>query len=374
MLSVVLAAGAVPAVSYASTTQQKIDRTEKEKDELEGKLDDKQDELEGLKGEQNSLKGKLNQLNGELTRVSNDLARLEQQITDKEKEIADTQLALTEAREREASQYNSLKMRIRYMYESGERTYLEAFFAAATIAEFLNAADFFEQIAAYDRMKLNEYEANRAFIESEEVRLHREKEELDGLKAQAREQQDKVSGLIQNTSQSISQYAGQISKAEEEALAYEAEIKKKEEDLEYLKKKLAEEIALSKAAAGGKWRDISEVSFSEGDRKILANIIYCEAGAEPYEGKLAVGSVVINRVLSNQFPDSVVGVVYQSRQFSPVASGRLELALASDKATQSCYQAADAAMSGISNVGNCVFFRTPVEGLTGISIGGHVFY
>lgn len=374
MLSVVLAAGAVPAVSYASTTQQKIDRTEKEKDELEGKLDDKQDELEGLKGEQNSLKGKLNQLNGELTRVSNDLARLEQQITDKEKEIADTQLALTEAREREASQYNSLKMRIRYMYESGERTYLEAFFAAATIAEFLNAADFFEQIAAYDRRKLNEYEANRAFIESEEVRLHREKEELDGLKAQAREQQDKVSGLIQNTSQSISQYAGQISKAEEEALAYEAEIKKKEEDLEYLKKKLAEEIALSKAAAGGKWRDISEVSFSEGDRKILANIIYCEAGAEPYEGKLAVGSVVINRVLSNQFPDSVVGVVYQSRQFSPVASGRLELALASDKATQSCYQAADAAMSGISNVGNCVFFRTPVEGLTGISIGGHVFY
>ena len=84
--------------------------------------------------------------------------------------------------------------------------------------------------------------------------------------------------------------------------------------------------------------------------------------------------MVMNRVLSSQFPDTVVGVIYQSGQFSPVASGRLDLALAADKATEKCYQAADAAMSGVTNVGNCVFFRTPIDGLTGINIGGHVFY
>ncbi len=106
----------------------------------------------------------------------------------------------------------------------------------------------------------------------------------------------------------------------------------------------------------------------------MANLIYCEAGGEPYDGQVAVGSVVINRVLSSQFPDTVVGVVYQGGQFSPVASGRLELALAADLATDSCYRAADAAMSGVTNVGSCVFFRTPIEGLSGINIGGHVFY
>ena len=89
---------------------------------------------------------------------------------------------------------------------------------------------------------------------------------------------------------------------------------------------------------------------------------------------MAVGSVVINRVLSGAFPDTVVGVVYQSKQFSPVGSGRLELALGANKATADCYRAADEAMSGVTNVGNCVFFRTPVEGLEGIDIGGHVFY
>ncbi len=180
--------------------------------------------------------------------------------------------------------------------------------------------------------------------------------------------------MINQTSNSIAKYGNQISDAEQKALAYEAQIKEKEKDLEYLKQVLAEEIAKSQAAANGVWRDISEVSFAEGDKKLLANLIYCEAGAEPYEGKVAVGSVVINRVLSSQYPDTVVGVIYQNRQFSPVASGRLDLALAADIANNDCYRAAEEAMSGISNVGNCVYFRTPIEGLSGISIGGHIFY
>ena len=147
-----------------------------------------------------------------------------------------------------------------------------------------------------------------------------------------------------------------------------------EEDLETLKKKLAEEIRLSQAAANATWRDISEVSFAEGDLKLLANLIYCEAGGEPYEGKLAVGAVVINRVRSAKFPGTVMGVIYQKKQFSPVASGRLDMYLAIDKANADCYRAAQEAMAGMTNVGNCLFFRTPIEGLTGINIGGHVFY
>ncbi len=367
-------AGAYPVASYASTTQQKIDKTEKEKNELEGKLDDKQDELENLKGEQNSLKGQLSNLNSELTEVSNNLASLENQIAVKEHEIVDTQVSLEEARQTEAQQYASMKTRIRYMYESGEKSYIEAFFSAENLAEFLNAADYFERIAEYDRMMLDDYEANRQFIESEEARLQNEKIELAGLKQQAENERNRVSGLINKTSQSISQYAEQISDAEAKALAYEAEIKKKEQDLKSLKKKLAEEIAISQAAAQGQWRDISEVTFEESDRKLLANLIYCEAGGEPYEGQVAVGAVVINRLLSAKFPNTIVGVIYQNRQFSPVASGRLELALAQDKATEKCYRAADEAMSGVTNVGNCLFFRTPIEGLTGISIGGHIFY
>ena len=118
----------------------------------------------------------------------------------------------------------------------------------------------------------------------------------------------------------------------------------------------------------------SDVTFEEGDRYLLANLIYCEAGGEPYEGQVAVGAVVINRVLSSVYPDTVTGVIYQHHQFSPVDYGTLANALNVNKATDSCYRAADEAMAGRTNVGNCVYFRTPIPGLEGIRIGGHIFY
>ena len=193
------------------------------------------------------------------------------------------------------------------------------------------------------------------------------------LTAQAQAERDKVSGLIEQASSSISRYSGQISDAEQKALAYEAEIKKKEENLEYLKKKLAEEIALSQAAANGVWRNISEVTFAEGDRKLLANLIYCEAGGEPYEGQVAVGAVVMNRVRSGAYPDSIHGVIYASGQFTPAMSGKVNRVLESGRIKDSCLQAAQEALSGVSNVGDMTHFRRN-NGREGLVIGNHVFY
>lgn len=364
----------VLVVSASSTTQQQIDEEERRRQELEQEKNENESELNDLRGEQDGLKKELNNLSSELNKVVANLENLELQIQEKEQQITETQEALDAAREKEEWQYDCMVLRVRDMYERKEESYLVALLRESSLADILNAADYIERVAAYERKMMDEFQANRQFIESEEARLQNEKAELDMLKVQAEAEKNKVSGLISQTSNTIAKYGDQIEEAEKKAREYEAEIKKAEENLEYLRKKLAAEIALSQAAANGKWRDISEISFAEGDRKLLANLIYCEAGGEPYAGKVAVGSVVINRVLSSKFPDTVIGVIYQSRQFSPVASGRLELALTANKATPSCYQAADEAMSGVTNVGTCVFFRTPVEGLSGINIGGHVFY
>ncbi len=251
---------------------------------------------------------------------------------------------------------------------------LEMLLQADNFGEFLNYNDYIEQISEYDRRMLDEYQETIVTIEEEEARLEQEKEELESLKAQTEAEKSRVAGLVSTTSNNIAAYSDQISEAEAEALAYEQKIKEQEENIEYLKAKLEEELRLSQLAATSAKRDISEVTFADGDRYLLANLIYCEAGAEPYEGQVAVGAVVINRVLSSVYPDTVVGVIYQNKQFSPVASGRLALALAEGRATEDCYRAADAAMSGYTNVGNCVYFRTPIEGLSGTQIGGHIFY
>lgn len=360
--------------AYAATTKEQLEQAEREQAEVKGKLEETEENIEGMEKEKSSLQTKLSQLNEDLSKVSDRLADLEDKIDKKEKEIDQTQTDLAEAKETEKTQYENMKKRIKYMYEKKNTLYLEILFGASGFGDFINKASYIEELSEYDQNLLEEYEQNRIRIAEKEAELIAEKEELDKLRDEAAEEQKKVTGYVNSTSSSINQYSGQIADAEAQAAAYEEEIKKNEENIAYLKKKLAEEIALSKLAAQSKWRDISEVQFAEEDRYLLANLIYCEAGGEPYAGQLAVGAVVINRVLSSVYPNTVVGVIYQNKQFSPVGSGRLALALAENRATAACYKAADEAMSGQTNVGNCVYFRTPIEGLTGIQIGGHIFY
>ncbi|MBQ3105808.1 MAG: cell wall hydrolase [Lachnospiraceae bacterium] len=375
ILAMLLCIGLIsPSVVYATTTQEQLNQAQEEHRETQSQLEETEEELEGLKEAKNSLQGQLNTLNDQLSAVSANLEDLEAQIEDKEEEIRITEEELVTAKETETMQYESMKRRIKYMYERNDHVVMEALFGAGNLGEFLNMSEYVEQVSEYDRTKLEEYEQTRRSIEEKEARLNREKEELDALKEEVEAEKKKVTGYVNQTAAGISAYSGQISEAEQQALEYEARIREQEENITYLKKKLAEEQAMSKLAAQSSWRDISEITFEEGDRYLLANLIYCEAGGEPPAGQLAVGAVVINRVLSSVYPDTVVGVIYQKSQFSPAGSGRLALALAENRATASCYEAADAAMAGQTNVGSCVYFRTPIPGLTGISIGNHIFY
>lgn len=376
-------------VRATEETRRKIDQAEQEKKETESKLDETEENLDKLNEQKNSLQGALTTLNTELSQVSNNLSDLETKITDKEaeidalnQEIARVQEELTIAVQLKEEQYEAMKQQIKFIYERSDYLYLELFFSAGSFSDFLNKNNYIEQLSAYEEKVLQDYKDAQAAMEAKEEelqlamdKLEQDKEELGEYKVQVVAEQSRVSGLVSKTSSSINATASQISEAEAEALAYEQKIKEQEENITALKAKLAEEIRMAQLASESSWRDISEVNFAEGDRYLLANLIYCEAGGESYTGQVAVGSVVINRVLSSVFPDTVTGVIYQSRQFSPVASGRLALALAEGRATGSCYQAADEVMKGTTNVGGCVYFRTPVDGVTPkYRIGGHIFY
>ncbi|MCR5715832.1 MAG: cell wall hydrolase [Lachnospiraceae bacterium] len=369
-----LVLGAVPVTSYALTTQEKINQAEQEKSETEGKLSDTQDNIDSLENTQSGLQSELKNLNTQLTEVSDRLASLEDQISEKESQIETTQAELEDAQNTADAQYEAMKKRIQYMYESSDFMVLEMLLQAQSMGEYLNYLDYVEALSAYDRQMLEDYQATVALVTEKKAELEQEQADLATAKVEQEAEQSRVSGLVSSTANNIADYADQISDAEAQAEAYEAQLKEQESNIAALKAQLAQEIAMSQLAAQSAKRDISQVTFAEGDRYLLANLIYCEAGGEPYAGQLAVGAVVINRLLSSVYPDTITGVIYQRKQFSPVGSGRLELALAANKATASCYQAADEAMSGVSNVGDCVYFRTPIEGLTGIQIGGHIFY
>ena len=265
--------------AYALTTKEKLDQAQQEREQTKDQLDQTQENISGLQSELGTLQGKLNHLNDQLTEVSDRLAVLEGQISDKEQEIDETQAALEEAKENADRQYEAMKSRIQYMYERGDDyALLEGMLGADSVSDMLNYYDFVDAISAYDQQQLEDFRNIRDEIDEKEKELQKERAELSEFKIQVEAEQSKVSGYISATSGDIAQSAGELSNAQAEAEAYEARIKQQDQNIAALKKKLAEEIAMSRLAAQSAKRDISEVAFAEEDRYLLANLIYCEAG------------------------------------------------------------------------------------------------
>ena len=157
-----------------------------------------------------------------------------------------------------------------------------------------------------------------------------------------------------------------IDEIQEEARK-EAEKKKQEEEQkrkeEQAKKEAAEKVAKDNAAV----KEVDDVT-------LLAALIYCEAGAEPYEAQLAVGAVVMNRVQSNKYPNTLYGVIYQKGQFTPARNGKVARIIAQKKATASCYKAAKAALAGEDNTDGCLRFNDYNGTQQGLRFGGMVFW
>ena len=136
-----------------------------------------------------------------------------------------------------------------------------------------------------------------------------------------------------------------------------------------------EEIKTRKAAEkeASRYKNYGEYTTDADTTLLLAALIHCEARGESYEGQLAVGAVVMNRVRSKAYPDSIHGVIYASGQFTPALNGKVDKVYESGKINESCIKAAKEALSGVSNVGDMTHFRRN-DGRDGLVIGNHVFY
>ncbi len=135
-------------------------------------------------------------------------------------------------------------------------------------------------------------------------------------------------------------------------------------------RKEAEEKAAKKAALT---KNRGAVSADADEVKLLAALIQCEAGNQPYEGRVGVGAVVLNRVKSGAYPNTIYGVIYASGQFTPALNGTVANVYNSGKIYDANYQAAQAAINGETTVGTALHFRR-VNGRDGIIIGAHVFW
>ena len=239
-----------------------------------------------------------------------------------------------------------------------------------------------EAVAANEQViaeRTGETASEDEFFAEEEV----QQDETAALQAEASEAAQNEIEEVQAAEEAARIEAeAQAKAAAEEAARIEAEAQAKaaEEaaqlEAEAQAKAAAEEAArieaeAQQAALAAQTAQTAAISAEE--LKLLANIIYCEAGSESYVGKVAVGNVIMNRVKSASQPNTITEVVYAKGQFSPVRNGSLQRALSSDKADAACYQAAIEALAGAQPVGGKLFFRRN-NGRSGQVIGHHVFY
>ena len=237
----------------------------------------------------------------------------------------------------------------------------EASEAAQNEIEEVQAAEEAARIEAEAQAKAAAEEAAR--IEAE-AQAKAAAEEAAQLEAEA---QAKAAAEEAVRAEAEAKAAAEAQAAAEEAARLEAEAQAKAAAEEAARIAAeAQQAALAAQAA-------QTAAISAEELKLLANIIYCEAGSESYVGKVAVGNVIMNRVKSASQPNTITGVVYAKGQFSPVRNGSLQRALSSDKADAACYQAAIEALAGAQPVGDKLFFRRN-NGRSGQVIGHHVFY
>ena len=383
----------------ASQTGDKLKEAGKKLNELEQQKKDAAEKVGTLKEQENSLKGELSNLNQQLSEVSASINELEQKIMEKEEQIQTAVIELAQAQETKAKQYESMKLRIQYIYENGNSDLAAILLDSGSMTEFLNKAEYIEEVNQYDRRMLTKYEDICRQVTEKQTTLEAEQSNLVAMQKSMEQKKEEVNSLIAQTQNSIQAKQGEISEAQNTVEEYETQIAKMkayEEELERKKaaeakkqaaeaKRRAEEeqkrAAEQKKANSGKDSGGSTAASASGggtvtanasDLAMLAALVECEAGGESYEGQLAVASVVVNRVKSGSFPNSVSGVIYQGGQFSPVASGRFAVVLAKG-AGSSCTQAASAALSGGTNVSFLYFCRAS-SGVEGTVIGNHVFY
>ncbi len=375
------------AASLDELEQQK-QQTQQDAQDAKQDLEDAKDRTDSLQEEAEALEGEYRSLNSQLQTVAGQISDTEEAIATTSEDIDDLNTQLAEAQQKAREQYEAMKKRIQYMYENGNDSMLISILSSGSIAEFVKRAEYAYSIARYDQQMLEQYDQLQQDIAAKTAELQNKQTQLSSYQDTLSAKHQEMDTLVNNAGASLSAKnqevsAAQMSEAEFEAKIAELEAyeKRLDEQIADEQLRLAQQIAQEEQESGQK-EDTSGAleGYTQSDLTLMAAIIQAEADNQSYEGKLAVGSVVMNRVKSSKFPNTVSGVIYQKNQFAPVNDGHLALILERGP-NETCYRAARQVLEGYRNVEYLFFWTVDLANerdiwdiTYGVVIGDHYFY
>ncbi len=371
-------------------TQQAISNLEKQTKEtkdaisaLQGQKEQTQASVNNLENQKGSLQSTINGYSSKLTTLDEEISDAEDAMAEVSAEIVKLNNELFEAQQQEKDRYEALKKRLKNTYESGGTGGLvRVLLESKSLGELLTKSEYLNAIVRYDRQKIAEFKDLQADIEAKKKVVEEREAELDAYQDQLDEKHDELEGLtnqvmgqlsatnssLKNEKNKLADYDSQLASLDEKMKALESQVAAAQAKLA---QQIAERLALMKEDLGG--------SYNASDTELiwLAATIQAEADGESYTGKLGVGSVIMNRVKSSAFPNTVIGVITQNMQFASYRSGKVELFVERGP-NSTCVRAAQEVLGG-ARVGDYLFFMTKYWAdyyriKTYTMIGNHAFF
>lgn len=211
-----------------------ISDLQNQKAENEKKLESVNQQISDYKGAQADIGSEIEELDAEMVTLLTDINLIEEAIADKEAEIAQTQSDYDAAVATKDEQYESMKIRIKFMYEQGDVSYLQLFTEALNVSDMINKAHYVEELYEYDRKLLEEYQAVVEEVAALQDELEEEKSELQTSQYELVEQQAYVEEVLAQKKEEYENYAVVLAKAKQEAAAYTTKIKQETAQIQKL--------------------------------------------------------------------------------------------------------------------------------------------
>ncbi|MCH5248937.1 MAG: C40 family peptidase [Lachnospiraceae bacterium] len=238
-----------------------ISDIQKEKEENESHLKDVNKQISNYVGAQADIGSEIEDLDAEMVSLLTDINLIEEEITRKEEEIETTQMDYDAAVANKDEQYESMKIRIKFMYEQGDASYLQLFLESANVADMMNKVEYVEKLYEYDRNLLEEYQATVEEVAALQDKLEEEKSELQTSKYELEEEQTYVEETLARKKNEYENYEVMLAKARQEAAAYTTKIKQETAQI----KKLEEEEARRKAEEEERKRKEQEALLTQNE-------------------------------------------------------------------------------------------------------------
>lgn len=243
MAAVVLVTGITVSASNITTVQNQKAQNEKELKNIQSKIS-------SLESQKSALSSELSSLNDELVDTLLNIDILETDLANKEVEIQEAQAAFEEAKATEERQYESMKLRIQYLYESGNEGYLELLLTSESVADLVNKVDYAEELQEYDRRLLDEYKAAKQAVIELQEQLEEEKEELLILEEQMEEEKANLQSMIARKQSQIADFNSQLSAAKAKASEYQKKITEQNAQIKKLQQEAAAKAAQAAKSSG----------------------------------------------------------------------------------------------------------------------------